>query len=67
MKIVIEGSPKEIAALVLELQERQDGTRKEDLGSIIDRQKEVMEICLTADPNAGKPLSVQSDRFFVIR
>ena len=34
MKIIIEGNPKEIAALVLELQERQVGTLKEDIEEI---------------------------------
>ena len=34
MKIIIEGNPKEIAVLVLELQERQVGTLKEDIEEI---------------------------------
>lgn len=67
MKITIEGEPKEIAALVAEIQGWQGGTKKVDLDSIIDRQKEMMEICLTADPKVGEPLSVPSDRFSVIR
>ena len=34
MEIIIEGNPKEIAALVLGLQERQVGTLKEDIEEI---------------------------------